>query len=553
MAVPRKSDSTVQKIFLATLIVATIAITPYTSYEPFNSPKFFLISILACGFLFLLLFRGSFKNFYDSSRSVFILTVLFLVQSLIVLFIGPTLITQQLFGANGRNTGFILYIILLALLVSTYVFCTHKFYYRLVISLIITGLLNTVYGILQYFGLDPFNWTNPYNPVFGFFGNPNFQSAFLGLASAPIWALFFDSTIVKRKRYMLIFLASLNLIIIISTSSQQGLIVFVAGFFIVLLAVVVKLPRVSKYAKYIGLSTLLIATLAVLDILQKLPWRSILYKESVSNRGDLWRAAWNMGVEYPLTGVGFDGYGYFYRQHRDLTAIVERGVGTTSNSAHNVYLDVLANGGFPLLVIYLSLLALVLKSAYIGMKRSKNYDPIFTALVASWICYQLQAVISINQIGVAAWGWVLSGAILGYERISRSNQKETEYVKHEKGNKVFFGATAGVVFGALIAVPPILADTNFRSALDSKQIELVLDSAYKWPQSPETMFQVAALFRQNDLLDLSAQIAKDATSLFPRSYENWELLTTLSNLSVIEKNQAYSQMRKLDPLNQTIR
>jgi O-antigen ligase len=88
-------------------------------------------------------------------------------------------------------------------------------------------------------------------------------------------------------------------------------------------------------------------------------------------------------------------------------------VGTTSNSAHNVYLDILANGGFPLLLIYLSLLVLVLKSAYIGMKRSKNYDPIFTALVASWICYQLQAVISINQIGVVAWGWVLSGAVLG--------------------------------------------------------------------------------------------------------------------------------------------
>jgi len=466
---------------------------------------------------------------------------------------GPTLITQQLFGVNGRNTGFILYIILLALLISTYVFCTHKFYYRLVISLIITGLLNTVYGILQYFGLDPFNWTNPYNPVFGFFGNPNFQSAFLGLASAPIWALFFDSTIVKRKRFLLLFLASLNLMIIISTSSQQGVIVFVAGFFIVLLVAVVKLPRISKYAKYVGLSTLLIATLAVLDILQKLPWRSILYKESVSNRGDLWRAAWNMAVEYPLTGVGFDGYGYFYRQYRDLTAIVERGVGTTSNSAHNVYLDILANGGFPLLLIYLSLLVLVLKSVYIGMTRSKNYDPIFTALVASWICYQLQAVISINQIGVAAWGWVLSGAVLGYERISRSNQKETEHVKHEKIRKVFFGATAGVVFGALIASPPILADTNFRSALDSKQIESVLDSAYKWPQTPETMFQVAAIFRQNNLLDLSAQVAKDATTLFPRSYENWELLTTLSNLSEIEKNQAYSQMRKLDPLNQTIK
>jgi len=299
MAVPQKSDSLVQTILLTVLIVATIVITPFTSYEPFNSPKFFLISILACGFLFLSLFRGNFKNFYDSSKPVFVLTVLFLVQSLIILFIGPTQITQQLFGVSGRNTGFILYVMLLALLVSTYLFCTHKFYYRLVISLIITGLLNAVYGILQYFGLDPFNWTNPYSPVFGFFGNPNFQSAFLGLVSSTIWALFFDLRIVKSKRYLLLFLASVNLVIITSTRSQQGLVVFVAGFFIVLLSVVVKLPSVSKYAKYIGLSSLLIATLAVLDILQKSPWQSILYKESVSNRGDLWRAAWNMGIEYP--------------------------------------------------------------------------------------------------------------------------------------------------------------------------------------------------------------------------------------------------------------
>ena len=545
----QKTDIMIPKLFLISLVVVTIAVTPLTSYEPFNSPKFFLLSIIAFGFLLATSNREILTFAFRTNKSLFLVIALIFTHSVIVLFTSQTPFYLQLFGADGRNTGFILYMILLISLILTYLFRNIKFYQQLINSLIIAGVLNAIYGVLQYLQLDPFNWTNRYNPVFGFFGNPNFQSAFMGITAVSIWALFFGEESKIRKRILLLFLAGLNFFIIISTDSQQGIIVYGAGLLIVIFIFTLKTPKFKKYAKYIGLGTLFSGIIAVLDIFQKLPWGSSLYKASVSERGDLWRAAWGMAVENPLTGIGFDGYGYFFREYRDLSAITERGVSITSNSAHNVFLDVLTNGGFPLLIIYLILLILVLKSAFTSIKNTHHYDPILTALVTSWICYHLQAIISINQIGIAIWGWVLGGAVLGYEQLSANKKEPYILTKGIKKGKIIIKSAIGVIVGALISAPPLLADTNFRTAIDSKQIELVLDSAYRWPQSPERMFKVAALFRQNNLLDLSAQVARNATVRFPRSYENWELLISLSNVSEVEKKQALSQMRAIDPLN----
>ena len=53
--------------------------------------------------------------------------------------------------------------------------------------------------------------------------------------------------------------------------------------------------------------------------------------------------------------------------------------------------------------------------------RKKEYDATFVALTVAWLGYQAQSVISINQIGLAIWGWVLSGALIAYERASRED------------------------------------------------------------------------------------------------------------------------------------
>jgi hypothetical protein len=341
--------------------------------------------------------------------------------------------------------------------------------------------------------------------------------------------------------------------IIVVTDSQQGIIVYISGFALSSYIALLKSKKYFKISKYYGLAIIVGIVIIVLDILQKVPWNSILYKTSVSYRGDLWRAAWKMSNDNPLTGVGFDGYEYFYFAYRDSTAIATRGVLTTSNSAHNIFLDILSSGGFLFLAIYIGILFLVFFSALKVFKRETEYNLYFTALFVAWLGYQIQSVISINQIGVAIWGWILSGAIIGYERIT-SGKIEISITNIRNSNLATIAQVAvGMVVGIIIGIVPLNTDAAFRNAIDSRQIKLVQESAYKWPQSPQRMFQVAELFRQNSLLPLSAQVAKDAVTKFPRSYKNWELLSTLEGISDLEKQNALDKMKELDPLNPNIK
>jgi hypothetical protein len=260
-----------------------------------------------------------------------------------------------------------------------------------------------------------------------------------------------------------------------------------------------------------------------------------------------------MTNDNPLTGVGFDSYEYFYRAYRDSTAIVTRGVSTTSNSAHNIFLDILSSGGFLFLAIYIGILFSVFFSALKVFKRETEYNPYFTALFVAWLGYQIQSVISINQIGVAIWGWILSGAIIGYERIT-AGKIEISVNDIRNSNLTNIAKVAvGMVVGIIIGIVPLNTDAAFRNAIDSRQIKLVQESAYKWPQSPQRMFAAAELFRQNSLFPLSAQVVKDAVTKFPRSYENWELLSILEGVSDLEKQDALNKMKELDPLNPNIK
>jgi hypothetical protein len=67
------------------------------------------------------------------------------------------------------------------------------------------------------------------------------------------------------------------------------------------------------------------------------------------------------------------------------------------------------------------------------------------------------------------------------------------------------------------------------------------------------MYQVAAIFKQNEILDTSESVAKDCVAKFPRSYDSWQLLSTLSTLSMDDRNKAVEKMKELDPNNPNIK
>jgi hypothetical protein len=90
--------------------------------------------------------------------------------------------SQNLYGSFGRNTGFITYIVLLAISVSALTLDVNaqvlKELFTVYRSL---GLINVIYcAWVILFLVTSYRWNNPYGNILGLFGNPNFISAFLG-------------------------------------------------------------------------------------------------------------------------------------------------------------------------------------------------------------------------------------------------------------------------------------------------------------------------------------------------------------------------------------
>jgi hypothetical protein len=294
--------------------------------------------------------------------------------------------------------------------------------------------------------------------------------------------------------------------------------------------------------------------------LNKGPLASLLYKDSVTYRGDYWRAGWKMTVENPIFGVGLDSYGDWYRRSRTIEATLRRGPDVTSNTAHNVFLDISAYGGFPLLLVYGVLMALVVISAVKVIKRSQGFNAGFVGLVAGWVAFQAQSIISINQIGLALWGWVLSGLIIGYEINTRNSVVVSEKKTGKTSTKPAKASAAttlamfvGLIVGVLVGMPPYLASAKYKGALETSNPTVIQEAAYIWPLDASRMIQVSVTLNDNKLEAQGLAVALDATEKFPNNYSVWAALSLMKNASPEQKAQALVQMKRLDPLNPNLK
>jgi hypothetical protein len=67
------------------------------------------------------------------------------------------------------------------------------------------------------------------------------------------------------------------------------------------------------------------------------------------------------------------------------------------------------------------------------------------------VAFQAQSIISINQIGLALWGWVLSGLIIGYEINTRGSEATVEK-KTGKNSAKPVQSSAGSVLGMFVGL-----------------------------------------------------------------------------------------------------
>jgi hypothetical protein len=191
-------------------------------------------------------------------------------------------------------------------------------------------------------------------------------------------------------------------------------------------------------------------------MLQIGPLEKYLYKPSVSIRGHYWSAGMEMFKDNPLFGVGLDRYGAYFKQYRDIDYPLTYGFDLTSSNAHNTFIQFFATGGIFLGITYLILNAYISKRAIFALKKSNGNNKVLIAGVFSaWIAYHSQSLISIDNIGISIWGWILGGSIIGLSvSVNSETEDEKKYfqVKRNAINLKRFLTSAVTTLTALVLV-----------------------------------------------------------------------------------------------------
>jgi hypothetical protein len=430
-------------------------------------------------------------------------------------------------------------------------------YQKLYQGLIVAGIVNVFICGLELAGYNIFGFNNIYGQILGTFGNPNFISSFLGIFISTFLAYVFSPGVSNWIRVASPFVIGIAFFEILDSKSIQGVVVTVLGFGIVGFFIVKSLlKRIVFQAAYLAFASI-VGAFGIAGALQIGPLTQYIYKTSVSLRGEYWRAGINMGLDHPFTGVGFDTYGDWYRRARSESAMILPGPNTVTNSAHNVNIDIFSYGGFPLLLSYLALLLIATIAIFRVIARTDGYDKYFYPLATAWICYQAQAMISINQIGLAVWGWALTGAVIGYERCTRvaipdSTQEDSGKKKksfQDQGTSTYLTSVIGLAIGVVISFPPFIADSTWRTSMKSGSIEKVQAAANKWPLDSYRLANVAILFEQNKFPQQAYDVTKKLNDFNPGYFDGWKLLAGISLPSADEKAEGTKKMHDLDPRN----
>ena len=552
-----KAEAVLGKLLVWSLVLTTLLVTPLLSLDPINPIK--MLAVSATGFMGLGVLLVNQKALVLGRFKVpLILIVAFMAWQVIVFLVSSGEKLQQIFGTTGRNTGLITYLAFSILFVVSMAASNASFLNRFLLVSLAVGVASLAYGAIQTLGGDPFDWVNPYSPVFGFLGNPNFQSSLLGILGSVVFVQLLNRAVKFQIKGAYLVYLLVTLYVIKETDSQQGFLVLLIGSGI---ALGIYVNQKSKVLGYSYLWLALVGFVAVLiGTLNKGPLASLLYKESVTYRGDYWRAGWKMTLENPVFGVGLDSYGDWYRRSRTIEATLRRGPDATSNAAHNVFLDISAYGGFPLVLIYIALMVLVVVSAVKVIKRSLGFNASFVGLVSGWVAFQSQSIISINQIGLALWGWVLSGLIIGYEINTRgaevvvgkkTGKNATKPAQSSAGSVM--SMFVGLIIGVLVGISPYLASAKYKGALETSNPTIIQEAAYIWPLDPTRMIQVAGTLNENNLEAQGLEVALDATESFPDYYGVWASLYSMKSATAEQKAEALAQMKRLDPLNPTLK
>jgi O-antigen ligase len=527
--------------------------------DPVNIPKLLLLG----AFSGLMLGNLVVARLYKDNKVVFNLVGFFVLALTIPLDFASAPLVQQIYGISGRNTGFLAYLFLAVLFLGAATLPRESDYQAFPRAILIAGYGSALVCVLELLGVNLLGALNVFGAIIGTLGNPNFVSAFSGIITVGSFALSLNSKFKLNQKLVFASLSLLSLFLVIKSKSFQGLGATFLGFFLVLLLFVFY-KRIWIIFYGLIAAGVVGGSLIAAGLFEKGPLGDTVYQFTLPIRVQYWQAGLKMLFEHPLSGVGLNSYGDWYRFARDADALVTPGATVTTNVAHNVYIDFASNGGFLLLFAFSALFGATFYYSLKALRKLRNFDALLISCLGVWIVYLITAFFSIDQLGLAVWGWVIGGALIGISKNilgadETSDDKGKKISAIEKSKIIGRNATNALIPQLLLfliflgaVVPAFKGDLDWAQARKSGQAQVIAEQVVKWPQDEIRYSNAMLSFLKSGLEGQAVPLTLQGLQLFPRSSVLWNYLYLNPKTPIEQRNRAREKLLELDPLNPAV-
>jgi O-antigen ligase len=342
-----------------------------------------------------------------------------LVGALLLALFASAIASKNLFGSitgdSFRYAG-IASTVALILVALFHGFFTDETFPKLMKGYLFALFLTEVLAVMQFFKLItlPGIQGNPAST----FGNLDFYAAYLGTSFPLILYVFLTSTTVGKR--FSVGLGVLTLICLRMADAKQGYLDFLIAAVIVVLALVYRRVRREKDGEEfsLGVKTTLytFAIFLWLEFIFIIPFigKSIPHigdDPQVAIRGVMWLAGVNQFLSRPLLGIGPDQYGNYYEEFRTVNSTVILG-GTSTNDAHSMTTQTLATTGLIGSLLFLLLIAYLVRSILVILDQNKLDRRATYALALFLFIYITNATISPIVLPHKYLFWAVSGFLI---------------------------------------------------------------------------------------------------------------------------------------------
>ncbi len=413
----------IDKITLAALVFTPLVIFPFSiDFDYFYEPKLYMLLFLSiCYLLLILKYRKQISSLIISDKINLFLLVYFILLCISVLFALDKSIAIQ--GRIFRNEGLITIIMYFLLFLAAR--SIKKINIHFLNYVLLSALIVSVYGILQYFTIDPIVrdatrviW--PSNIAFSTIGNPNFLGTYLVLM-IPIAV---HCYVIENNYFSLFVFTSLFTCLLVTMTRGVWLGCLFSMFLYFSLLwfnrkrYTINVSRIFILLLCMLLSVIVINIVSSNELFNRFfSIRSevilLINNESTTNIGSyrwfLWTRVIELIKQKPWFGYGIENMliPFMNAYRTDIANILK--VKIAFDKAHNEYLNIAVSSGIPSLIAYLTFVGLCLRTGILRLKE----NPVYIALFASVIGYLVQATFNISVVSVAYVFWIFLGLLVG--------------------------------------------------------------------------------------------------------------------------------------------